>query len=574
MNLKNFKNVTTKPSNIEFDKNYLEKLSRLPKSAPKRHTLEIISTIAAAIVIVTAVSLWALIGRGVRGESVSVVAGSYAEIPVTNELNAKLNTDLFGKYDVFCFREFDNKNPLSVHEILQINRYAENGIKTALYDRATGEEINEYAKAMFGFSPADKNAIYGCEVELGNVDFAGAAVGKISTEDLSDGTKKIRIEYTDFYSCVLEYVGYDLFSPIRFTAFYKEDTELSKDYADVKIYKVLCDELEADQNIESYLLYIAEAPSKTEDGYCAKVMLDYSFADGKPHSILGSIEEYKDKQTAELILFFKTTKDGLQLIKENGENNSFTLTDVTKWHEEFIHLSPEEYEKTKIPEKSIAKTIEYEFLGTKYTLKLKEAIHQQRSWKLYKYTNGDGTSFLFTKNGELVEYGFNKDEPFSDVYKVIITKEESKQIAIDFARQMFGEQFDDYSLDGEVSEIGPSGPTEKYSMIFSKKYGKDGKLKGESCYVEIDIHGRVLQCSIRELYEFKKHDMSFFDDISQADIEKKVLAGITHIPGSVYTVENANIQFIGGKTIISAMVLETAKDGCSAGFSRYYEVTK
>ena len=574
MNFKKFKNVTTKPCEIEFDKDYLEKLSSLPKSTPKRHTLEIISTVAAAIVIVAAVSLWALIGRGVRQEPISVVAGSYTEIEVDAELNAKLNTDLFYKYDVFCFREFDRQNPLSVHEILQLNRYAENGIKTT-ENFVTGKMINEYAKRMFGISPADENTVYGCVTELGDVEYGGASISKISCEDLSDGTKKFRIEYTNFYFSVLEYVGYDLFSPICFTAFYKEDTELLKDYADVEIYKELCAELDCDKNVKNYLLYICEPPAKTADGYSANVILDYKFTDGKNHSLLGSIEEYKDAQTAELLLFFKNTKDGLKLIKENGQNSEYTLTDVTEWHNEFIHFDPEQYEKSKIPEKSIAQTIEYEFLGTKYTLKLKEAIHQQKSWKLYKYTNGDGTSFLFTKNGELVEYGFNKDEPFSEIYKVTITKQEAEKIGHDFAREMFGEQFDDYTLDGEVTEIGPSGPTERFSMIFHKKYGKDKSLSGESCYVEVDIHGRVLKCGIRELFEFKKHDMSFFDDLSRADIEKRVLADIDHAHSYVYTLENAHIHFIDGKTIITASVLMTSQhDGAGAGFSRYYEVTK
>ncbi len=324
MNIKDFKNVTTKPCDIEFDEKYLKKLSQLPKTSPKRHTIEIISTIAAAVLIVVAVSLWALIGRGVRESGVQVVAGSYAETEVTSELNAQLNMDLFGKYDVFCFREFDEKNPLSVHELLQINRYAENAFYKGTEGYVTGKMINDYAKKMFGISPAHDFAIYGCVTELGDVDYAGAKTTKITTEDLTDGTKKIHIEYTEFiHKYVLEYVGYDLFSPIRFTAFYKDDTELSKTYADAQIYKVLCSELDADPNIESYLLYLPEAPTETDDGYSAKIILpDYSFADGKPHSILGRIEEFKPHQTAELTLNFKKTEDGLQLIKEKTDGQS------------------------------------------------------------------------------------------------------------------------------------------------------------------------------------------------------------------------------------------------------------
>ncbi len=336
MKLSDLKNIKPKPINISADDKYVDYLYNLPQSKPKKQLWTVAGTVAAAVVVVLAVSIWSTIGRGIRADAVQVVEGSYKEIEPTKELNIKLNNEIFLKYDVFCFREFDENNPLSVHEILQLNRFAENAMTasdTATHGEyitnangelayLTGKEINEYAKKMFGTTPADKDAVYGCAVELGDVDYAGALIDKIkiSTVDLTDGTKKIRMEYTDFaHLNVLEYIGTDLLSPIRFVAYYKDDTKLSKDYADSKIYKLLCDELDACDYIENYFLYLPEPPVKTDDGYSAKVILEYSFTDGRPHEILGSNTKYKDKQTLETVYNFKNTKNGLELIKEGIE---------------------------------------------------------------------------------------------------------------------------------------------------------------------------------------------------------------------------------------------------------------
>ncbi len=335
MNFEKFKNVKTKPCDITLNEKYAKKLAHLPQSRNIGRILAAVGTVAAAVTIVVVVGVWALIGRGIRGteqNAVYIVEGSYAEIPVSDELNAKLNMDLFGKYDVFCFREFDKNNPLSVQEILQLNKYAKNALTAhdpvthGAYTSSangnlayvTGKELNEYAKNMFGITPADENAIYGCEIELGDVDYAGAKVKKISTEDLSDGTKKIRIEYNDFTKLrVLEYVGYDLFTPIRFTAFYKDDTELTKSYFDQKIYKALCDELDACDYIESYLLYIPEPPKEYNGGKCsAKIVVTPTFTDGMVHSVLGSMRQYDNKTELAFSCDFETAQDGkLELIK-------------------------------------------------------------------------------------------------------------------------------------------------------------------------------------------------------------------------------------------------------------------
>jgi len=340
--LSDFKNVTTKPCEIEFDEKYLEAISKLPKERPHRRTLEIISTVAAAVVIIAAVSMWAIIGRGVRGNNVpAATPAEYAEIELTDEVYIGITNDVINKHDVLCFKEFNEQNPLSVHEILQINRYASNGIKIN-ESYMTGKMLNDYAQKLFGTRPADDFALYGCMIELGDVDFAGAEINRVLTLPRDDGTVAVRVEFTEGVSQrLLEYVGTDIYTPTKFTAYYEDGTELAKDYADVEVYKTLCAELDADKNVESYILYLPEAPTKTDVGYSARVMLlDYAFDDGKPHSILGLAEKFKPHQTAELTLDFKKTENGLELIKED------TSAELTVQRNDYANATAYEYKIT------------------------------------------------------------------------------------------------------------------------------------------------------------------------------------------------------------------------------------
>ena len=259
--------------------------------------------------------------------------------------------------------------------------------------------------------------------------------------------------------------------------------------------------------------------------------------------------------------------------KTEIESINIILTDVTEWYEERSDKNLKDYlsnHNESIPKPTYAnpKTKDFEFLGKKYSLSLKEEINQQHSWMLYRYTDGNETAFVFNENGELTEYEY-LGEP---VTTATVTKQEAEKIAKDFAGQMFAEQFDDYVF-YESSDIGQSGPTEKYSFSFTKRYGKDKSLNGEYCLVFVRVDGKVLKCSIRNLYEFKKHDLSIFNGITHADIEKAAMSAFEKYDGYTYEIESSSINFIDGKNIISVSIKETSAQGTSALFLRYFELS-
>ena len=177
--------------------------------------------------------------------------------------------------------------------------------------------INDYAQKMFGTSPADEFALYGCEIGVGVADYYGVEIQKAYKSVAQDKSVYVTLEYFDGQNNkVVKYVGTDIYTPTKFLARYTNGSELFKDYADEKIYRVLCDELDADENVESYILYLPDAPIKTDDGYKTSAVIDYSFADGKPHTLLGSLKTYKDKQTLEFECAFKVTDGKFTLLRE------------------------------------------------------------------------------------------------------------------------------------------------------------------------------------------------------------------------------------------------------------------
>ena len=122
MKLDRFKEL--KPTEHQFDvtdSEYVKKLNTLSKRKNKTQVLSIVGTIAAAVAIVLVVGIWAIIGRGVRGNNVPATSPTdYVEIELIDDVYISLINDVIYKYDVLCFKDFNEQYPLSVHEILRV----------------------------------------------------------------------------------------------------------------------------------------------------------------------------------------------------------------------------------------------------------------------------------------------------------------------------------------------------------------------------------------------------------------------------------------------------------------------
>ena len=63
-----FKNIDMPDIDVEADIEYVEKLELIAKQKHKKPIFSVIGTVAASLVVVVCVAVWAIIGRGIRME--------------------------------------------------------------------------------------------------------------------------------------------------------------------------------------------------------------------------------------------------------------------------------------------------------------------------------------------------------------------------------------------------------------------------------------------------------------------------------------------------------------------------
>ncbi len=214
MNFDKFKSVLPKHTKITTDDaNYIEHLNSLKEPRPNE-TLKIISTIAAAVVIVLAVGLWALIGRGIRGtgthdpiisppaaegvgarEQLSFFIESTKEYELTGKVLYDFENAVFERYKFAYIPIFTETEPLTELKIAEYH-----------YILNSSAEINEFAKDLFEFEgkfgdiTEDIPALIGVDVEY--------KIQSIAEHTLSSGHRIISIVYTmDGYQYTLDYIA-------------------------------------------------------------------------------------------------------------------------------------------------------------------------------------------------------------------------------------------------------------------------------------------------------------------------------------------------------------------------------
>ncbi len=268
MNFDKFKSVLPKRADITTDdKEYIEHLNNLKDPRPKRHTLEIISTIAAAILIVLAVGLWAIIGRGIRGtEPVPTPPATEGEnIKITNEMQQQFNM-MYHKLCLFAlpiFKKGENPSQKAVSDYVY---YLETDAKSDWI--ITASELNDLYFDTFGVKSSFTSGINYDEPYSINVSLVERKLLSFSRSTLKDGTPLITLTCgePDVSVTTLSYVATGDFEPDYFIEHTSEQTVLikktEKPLEEESVYKVkgaLADEL---------LDIVSESTADRDSGIC------------------------------------------------------------------------------------------------------------------------------------------------------------------------------------------------------------------------------------------------------------------------------------------------------------------
>ncbi len=154
MRLNKFKNLL--PQNVpqpEGSDDYFKTLANLQEDKPKSRVLPIITTVAAAVAIVVLVSLWALIGNGIRKNAVIVPADKYKDTELyKQELTPALDFEIWhfmSENNLDCLPVFDSENPPVLDHLIYVCEQTRNELCQDLV--LTKQEFENFTYDLLGY---------------------------------------------------------------------------------------------------------------------------------------------------------------------------------------------------------------------------------------------------------------------------------------------------------------------------------------------------------------------------------------------------------------------------------------
>jgi len=186
-----------KPVKHQFDvtdAEYVDKLNNLPKRRPKKQIWAAVGTVAAAVAIVAAVTLWALIGRGLRGTdpTPALPATEGEPVEITEELEQQFELMAL-KYVIFALPEFKRGEIPHHSDVIDYIYYLQLPAKDDL--SVTAAELNEFAFNTFGVKTEYTTGVnYDAHYTV-NPNWAPLPLLSFKRDTLSDGTPIVTLTY-------------------------------------------------------------------------------------------------------------------------------------------------------------------------------------------------------------------------------------------------------------------------------------------------------------------------------------------------------------------------------------------
>ena len=140
------------------------------------------------------------------------------------------------------------------------------------------------------------------------------------------------------------------------------------------------------------------------------------------------------------------------------------------------------------------------------------------------YYDSENTRYKFNSFGKLVAIQIS-DEKVSDmlikINKGMVNKHTDDSIAtiaIEYARDIFGDMVDDYNL----SDVVYYEDMYNYSVVLAKNYGEDGFVIGETIICEVFLDGTVYGCTMNCAYDLTDFNDDLVKDVSKESVESYV----------------------------------------------------
>ncbi len=564
MKLNNLKNI--KPKNIKLenaDTNYADYLYSLPQTKSKKQVWAVVGTIAAAVVMVLAVSLWAIIGRGVRGtgepydenflqsgdegvkdgeqeitpdetanrsyelvlQKTDFAALSVKEYKITGD-DAKALIDLVGGKT-----QEDTCICMPTHTIV----YGEKTYYVALGDGLSSHFTVDGKKHTFDFDEYKVlTGIFERCINDGNLTSAK----NFDTEyRLESDTIKMTVDVT-----------YDILQGGKWTG----------EYTDTLKFNITGDDAQTIYRNIRLKTYVQAA---TQDGYDVALEIDgrvyHIKLSDTPHISSTNCAQCNLDKNDELVTIIKKYVDNPPKPK---------LTEATQ-----ICLAAIKERKVvdHANENPTAKTFELDGKTLELTFKEKVAASAAGGY-IYRYTDSDGMVYEFYENKHFIgiyDFGTNNNN------SATVTKDEAFKAADKYARLMLGDDYENYLIT-ESEDFN----SVYYHFSFKKTYGKDGFLTGESYSAWIYKNGQIYSCDIKNKFMFEDFDASLVNALTKEDVDAALIKAYedSGTDMSKYTakVDSYYLTNLEGKWYVGVMsVLDSGSNVTSRGNDHFFEIS-
>ncbi len=284
MSIDKFKNL--KPVKHKFnidDTEYVNTLNTLPQREAGHSIWRVLGTVAAAVAIVTVVALWALIGRGLRGNvnnGAQIIPSSRTELEITDELKSQFKTTA-KQYGFAFVPVFDEEQPPSVWDTIRYMFYLD-VMLTIDYDEDTenlygfennfvsGKVVNDFGEKNFGCdigaTPTQKYCTY-TEFET-----TPLTLTSLVSYDTTSGTQYYTVEFSDKNgkTYTLSYTGESHTEPKRFVSM-NNNLKNYYNYAEDKMLYAIMDRYSDVPELKDGKLYVFNATKLSDTLYACSI---------------------------------------------------------------------------------------------------------------------------------------------------------------------------------------------------------------------------------------------------------------------------------------------------------------
>ena len=237
-----------------------------------------------------------------------------------------------------------------------------------------------------------------------------------------------------------------------------------------------------------------------------------------------------------------------------------------------LYKQPETIEETAEYKENSVKIKDVKAPDGKQTKITYSETSQNSIHTLDVYIDEKGNEYRFSQSGDKIGY-FNLHTAASE--NVLESENELSKIAVEYAENYFGDQLYGFELIEFVAGSYNGDLAETYIATLAKKYGENGFIRGEVCYVTIASDGVVINCLMPNWERLSSFDPDTVKDITYNDISEyvdEIIKNTYDTELNSYQIDLISVTKANDKFVLVIYVNAENKNNISMIEEYYYEI--